>query len=482
MIQDIAEILGAGDPEKFVGLREDLYLEAKSAPGDLVADAGARYELAKDVSALANAQGGYLIIGLRTERDPSSEEDVIKEITPIESADFTIARYEGVIGTHVHPNIKGLAVSWLPFGGGTKGLGLIFVPQQDLDRKPFLVAKVVADGASLKEIVVGYAERFEAGNEPLTRERLQEQLKKGRDSSSQRLTRIEEALDEIRAGMSSIEKRPSPSSPEAEGAASTEVAVGSGGASSRFRYILDHRIEAAASEAPRDQPYYILAASMLGDSRVLRFRTEGSESAKQTLFDAGRLREGGFDLTIGALPEPGPEGSWEARQGDRKVLRLYQDGTVIFGAAADHTFLGWGQEKRAFQSHPRVNPVAAVEIHASFAAFISHLLPRLEHPPLEILFRLSLRNPKIGKEYLYLTDYLREQHFIVDLKKHPIEREPADEKLVSTADEIAQHPMRVAAQLAHRFYSMFDFAASVPFVTIDAQGQPAVDMGKLTQR
>jgi len=64
----ISNILDEGNLSKLIGLKEDLWFEIKgknpydfNSPDD-------RYELAKDVTALANAEGGYLIIGLEHDR------------------------------------------------------------------------------------------------------------------------------------------------------------------------------------------------------------------------------------------------------------------------------------------------------------------------------------------------------------------------------------------------------------------------------
>lgn len=52
---------------ELVGQTETNLLEAKSGPYQLGQDKD-KSELAKDVSALANHEGGYLIMGLRTHR------------------------------------------------------------------------------------------------------------------------------------------------------------------------------------------------------------------------------------------------------------------------------------------------------------------------------------------------------------------------------------------------------------------------------
>lgn len=196
-MEHITAIITSGDFNQFIGLAEDAVLEVKQQPYDLDNSAAERYELAKDVSALANAGGGYIIVGLSTRREPNREVDIVDALNLIAVTAFSTTQYEGIIGDHVYPRIRDLAVNWHQGNGSNDGLGVILVPPQREDDKPFITAKVAADDAYLKEIVIGYAERSDAANDPLTPKRLQDALKKGRDSHSRRLTRIEGMLERL---------------------------------------------------------------------------------------------------------------------------------------------------------------------------------------------------------------------------------------------------------------------------------------------
>ena len=79
-IADIAAILESGDFSPLIGALEDEHLECKSAPYQLDQERG-KMELAKDVSALANADGGFILIGVTTEIEPTSNGEVIRRIS-----------------------------------------------------------------------------------------------------------------------------------------------------------------------------------------------------------------------------------------------------------------------------------------------------------------------------------------------------------------------------------------------------------------
>ena len=61
--EQLRALLEARRFARLIGEAEAVSLEVKQEPYDLDAAAG-RYELAKDVSALANSGGGHLLVGL----------------------------------------------------------------------------------------------------------------------------------------------------------------------------------------------------------------------------------------------------------------------------------------------------------------------------------------------------------------------------------------------------------------------------------
>lgn len=77
----IVTILKSGDFDELVGTVEDDHFECKAEPYR-IEDEHQKFELAKDVSALANAQGGIILIGVQTERDSTRATDVISKVRP----------------------------------------------------------------------------------------------------------------------------------------------------------------------------------------------------------------------------------------------------------------------------------------------------------------------------------------------------------------------------------------------------------------
>lgn len=82
---EVVERLGAGDDAAVVGEPETAHLDFKEQPYILSADKG-RWELAKDVAALANSGGGCLVIGVATTVPTDREEEVASEVKPVPAA------------------------------------------------------------------------------------------------------------------------------------------------------------------------------------------------------------------------------------------------------------------------------------------------------------------------------------------------------------------------------------------------------------
>jgi predicted HTH transcriptional regulator len=196
-VDTTAEIVERGSFEDLIGVREGLHLEAKSEAYDLDA-ASARYELAKDVSAFANAEGGYLLIGIRTARSENEPTDLVDDVCGIGAIPFEPGKIIGVLNTLIYPRLKGLDVRIVPDSKKGVNIGVVGIPQQDPDLKPFIVLNVVEDTETLKETIISFAQRKDDANEPWDSHRIHQVMRNGMNTVGQRLAKIEEHLDEMR--------------------------------------------------------------------------------------------------------------------------------------------------------------------------------------------------------------------------------------------------------------------------------------------
>lgn len=170
-IEEIKEILESGEHDKFVGKTEGDCFEAKQSKPYMIdsQDAkerfAARIELAGDISAMANAQGGYIVCGLPTEKEEELQTDKVIEIKPCEqTAFYSQSQIEDVIKAHIYPELP-VVIVWHPSRLDEKqGVGSIFIPPQLESKKYFIVTAVEIDGVNQKHFV---AISTRQGSEPV---------------------------------------------------------------------------------------------------------------------------------------------------------------------------------------------------------------------------------------------------------------------------------------------------------------------------
>lgn len=192
----VSDILASGDFDQLIDRTETVVLEVKGAtPYNLDTPSG-RYELAKDISAFANAEGGHLLIGLKTGKLTNERADRVQELNLIPEASFNVSKITGILREYIYPQIGNLDVRWHGSSSDKAlGLGIIFVPTQAVEQKPFLVTNVVEENEQQKQIVVGIFQRGEADNVPTTPADIHKMIQRGNDAVLQRTIRIEKKLD-----------------------------------------------------------------------------------------------------------------------------------------------------------------------------------------------------------------------------------------------------------------------------------------------
>jgi hypothetical protein len=107
---------------------------------------------------------------------------VIEEIKWLpESLALARDRYFHVLREWVYPLPEGFNVSWHSSPSEpSRGIAAVHIPDQDEDRKPFLVAHSLDDGGKKSaDWIFGFVKRFGAHSNPVTKEEFQTYLKNG---------------------------------------------------------------------------------------------------------------------------------------------------------------------------------------------------------------------------------------------------------------------------------------------------------------
>jgi len=140
------------------------------------------------------------------------------------------------------------------------------------------------------------------------------------------------------------------------------------------------------------QPKLTLSAAPVQPSILKRFFEHGEDTPMHLLEHPTSFRYAGWDLETLDRARIKEGQYWEVVNGERKTIRLYEDGTLLFTVWADNSFLGWGQDSDSFRGNPRLNSLALVEATTNFVFFYNQLIQYFEEKPSDIQFKIKFSN------------------------------------------------------------------------------------------
>jgi len=127
MPDDVVASIEAGNEDLLIGEPETEHVDFKEQPYLLATDKG-KWELAKDVAALANSGGGCLVIGVATTTPADREEEIASEIKPFPVAMVDLQQMRTTIdaASGVYPVLKRVDIRRFDRTGG-KALAVVRV-------------------------------------------------------------------------------------------------------------------------------------------------------------------------------------------------------------------------------------------------------------------------------------------------------------------------------------------------------------------
>jgi hypothetical protein len=387
----VKEILIKGEFERLIGGIECQDLECKLTPYRLLEPSQQR-ELAKDISSFANASGGLLLLGIRTEKSSFHSGDEIRKLHPFPEADIDFEVYKDVLDRWVYPAIKTIDCKWWPSKvNPQEGIASIRVPQQASSIRPFLITKTVEERTSRNgdknptktlETLFGYVERRRDDNIPMSVIEMHARLKDGLNFHllNNQLEEIREALEQTRRG----QLTPVSSQPD-------------------VIETLDQRIGLVVGELELGptHPTYVLAAIPSHEVQITSLFTSKDASVVRSLENPPQIRTSGFDLDVGGRAARIVPGGSRRRALEVKyrTLNLWEDGTLIFAADA-RDFVCW----RSLQKDEiplRIQPLALIETVLLFCRLSKDILDQADPKPgdvsCEVHYVLELRNTRVGE-------------------------------------------------------------------------------------
>lgn len=137
-------------------------------------------------------------------------------------------------------------------------------------------------------------------------------------------------------------------------------------------------------------PLFIIGVEPREKISIENFFNERNNALYDLLKNPPYLRYAGWNLRTLNNPTIKSSKCWEVKNGERKTIRIYRDGTLIAIGYADDSFLAWGGNHEDFIQFPLLNSLAIVEYTYEFVELYRLML---EHMPKinKIIFKIGIK-------------------------------------------------------------------------------------------
>lgn len=437
-VKEILEKLTAKQFDALLGLYENGWLEAKGSP--YVLDSlKQKLELAKDVSALANSNGGIILLGFKTTRDALSAGERISKVEafPLERVDSD--RILKLIQEYVYPPPEVHVITYDTADG--RGVAAIVIGEGS--SKPHIVTKMTDDAGTSLGAHFGYFERKHDVIPSNTVHGIQHHLALGQrwGTIDQRLQAIESSINAL--GNSGSPKRIAPAVSEQE---------------------RNSRLKAARVALGRDKdPLVYYLASPEGECDFPTLLRSRGERVVRLIERPPALRAQGFGIWANDASEILHAHMRRNMLPGNRLIELWRDGVFIFIAPGDEDFLGWRTD--GFERPIHINNFVLAESTLTFCWLMKLIYEEADPRPTALRLAVGFDNLARPSGQATLSSAPEGTfNFTRDLRQA---RQPNLE--VFQFVDLAQFdPARVAYLLMADIYNWFGYEGlSVPYINMN---------------
>lgn len=330
-LDQIKDVLTRGAFDELIGALETELMDFKAEPYHLLSAETDKQEVSKDVASFANARGGVILLGVKTQKSSIHFGDEVESINPFLQTIIDPQRFHDVLQNWIYPVPYHLSIQWLPYSADpTKGLIKIEIPFQPEEAKPFLIKRII-DSGKRTEIMFGFTQRRRDTTEIWSVEKMQNYLRDGLNYGnliSQQYETIKTRLEKLEVLL--------PAKKQNIDAPKTKNLI--------QQRILDAHSGTHVSDG--DRPVFTLAVIPSQNITIPSLFESNSTDVVKLLESPPAFRSSGFDLDTGSRPKIIKGELRRAAYDGHKSLELWSDGTLIFVARGDQDFLCWGSASR----------------------------------------------------------------------------------------------------------------------------------------
>lgn len=298
---------------------ESEWLDAKETPYILDTQKQ-KLELAKDVTAMANAAGGIIVIGYDCEKLLTTAGEQIREVKEFCLKMVDPDKWSQILANLVHPPPNGVSVRVFAGKDANKGVAAIVIDAAAMTEKPYIVSKMMDEEGGNIGAYFGYFQRRGDTTPSVTSARIQQQLAAGMQWSC-----IDQRLQAIESNIAAWGK----AGPPAKRPAITDA-------------VRKQRLTAARIAVGRqDEPLVYYMANAEGDCDFPTLFQSRSERIVRLIDRPPELRRQGFEVEAGDYSEIVQGKLRRNLLAGQRLIELWRDGLFIYIAPGDEDFLGW---------------------------------------------------------------------------------------------------------------------------------------------
>ena len=233
-------------------------------------------------------------------------------------------------------------------------------------------------------------------------------------------------------------------------------------------------------------PKFVLAAQPMTKFDLEDFFVETPENVFfEKLRNPSYLRYAGWNLLTLDYPKIRNGTFWEVKNGDRKTIRLFREGSLIAVADATQEFLGWNSEGK-YTDYPKLFALALIEFIYEFVSVYQGFLER--YPKVEkIVFkygfsniedwegkRLILKPQEAGYKFPELTDWEDEGN-----ERNQITKSFLTESII-TLEQNSYRVDEVAFKIVADIFNHFNIPTNqIPYTKLNKEGQKVIDYNRI---
>ncbi len=445
-IDKLEDILARGAFDELRGEYENQWFDAKKQPYQIEFERQ-KAEMARDVASLANLDGGYILIGVRTESESVPHAgDIIKEIHPFEPALVDTDQLEKILRSSIIPVPDGIEIRWNPTSDELdKGVVSIRVPPQPDTSKPFL-HYYVNDKDKRDGVYVGYAMRIGSTTQSQAIQDVQRWLRAGLNYEREIVSRLE-AMEARLQSMS--EPRTGESFDDLE--------------QKNDKKKVEHLVKFGLSE----ERLLIISAFLANPKAQISFHDRPAIVASLNQLTEG-LRNGGWKALYSVeIADDSPAIVRTARK-DLKAIELFPDGSAVYECNLNVLCFTSGE---LLGTPPRIVPVALVEVVYQYLSYYFDFLRTLEVDDQKCFVKIDLLNMHKDGVKTTLPSYTAAPMTFYDVVEAP---ENDFSKIIEVDTSSAN---RATFLLLSEIYRWFGFSdTQIPYKTEDGSAEYQTDI------